>query len=42
MKDRIISFPYLGKEYTKIIGNAFKNLGMEIKLPPFFIVMIVL
>lgn len=34
MENRIISFPRLETEYTKIIGNMFKNLGMEIKLPP--------
>lgn len=31
---RIISFPYIGREYTKIIKRNLESLGLNIQLPP--------
>lgn len=34
IKDRVVTFPRMGNEYTKIIKNTFENLGLNVKLPP--------
>lgn len=33
-KDRIITFPRMGKEYTNLMKNMFKGLGFNVRLPP--------
>jgi len=32
--ERIISFPYIGREYTEIIKKSLENLGLNVMLPP--------
>ncbi len=34
MEKRIISFPYIGREYTKLIKRNLEKLGLSIQLPP--------
>ena len=34
MKDRIISFPWMGKNYSKMIKQSLENLGLDVQLPP--------
>ena len=34
MKDRIISFPWMGKEYSIMIKQSLENLGLNVQLPP--------
>jgi len=34
MKSKIITFPWIGKEYTEIIKESLENLGLNIQLPP--------
>ena len=34
LKDRIVTFPRMGKEYTNIIQETFENLGFNVMPPP--------
>jgi len=34
MNEKIITFPWIGKQYTKILKNSLENLGLNIQLPP--------
>ena len=34
MKSKIITFPWIGKEYTEMIKEFLENLGLNIQLPP--------
>ena len=34
MEDRIISFPWMGKDYSKMIKQSLENLGLDVQLPP--------
>lgn len=33
-KDRIVTFPRMGNEYTKLLENCFSSIGLNILLPP--------
>ncbi len=34
IEDRIVSFPWMGKEYTKLMKQTLENLGLNVHLPP--------
>ena len=34
MKNRIITFPWMGKQYTRMFKQMMENLGLEVQLPP--------
>lgn len=34
LKDRIVTIPRMGNEYTKLLGECFENMGFNVLLPP--------
>ena len=34
MKNRIITVPWMGKQYSKILKQSLENLGLNVQLPP--------